>query len=63
MQYRNIWTTKDWVPLKATTLEEANTELAAMMPYTEDGTQVRTDDGKVYNWTPPQDSPNFGDFD
>lgn len=64
LDWRNMWITKDWKPLKATTLEEANKELADMMPYTEDGTQVRDrNTGKVFNWTPPREPEmNFGPF-
>lgn len=61
LEYRIPFVQPDWMPLRATTLEQANRELEAMLPHSEEA-QVRDTDGRVLNWTPPakRNEPNFG---
>lgn len=61
LEWRNVWCHPTWSPMQAQTLEQAGEELAGRMPYTEDGTQIRTEDGKIFDWKPPtQPQINWG---
>ncbi len=53
LEWKNIWFSPEWLPMKASTKDSADRELMKRMPYTEDGTQIRrVDTGDVINWEP-----------
>jgi hypothetical protein len=64
LEWKNCWMHKEWQPMAATTMEEAQWYLESRLPQTEDGTLIRNvETGEVFKWNPPREPAiNWGPF-